>query len=171
MSKQAKAPAKGPAGAILRRSGKDGPQLIRSDGHRWTEEAEEIFLDALAATNNATWAAAQCGFARETVYARARRDPDFAERMATARTFGAGRVTDLLFQTAENFLAGRPPDPDGPFPQMSVRDAIAVVRMYEAQQGGEGKRPAWPARPRSLDEVRDSILRKLSAIARKNGLL
>ena len=76
---------RGPAGVILRANGKDGPQLVRSRGHRWTEEAEEIFLDVLAATNNATYAAAECGFSTEAIYARARRDPDFARKMGQAR--------------------------------------------------------------------------------------
>lgn len=162
---------RGPAGAILRGHGKDGPQLVRSRGHVWTEEAEEIFLDALAASNNATWAAEQCGFSREAIYKRARRDPGFAERMAAARALAYGRIDEALARAAEDFLAGREPDPDAPIVAMTVQDAIAIQKLHRASQTGSGRRPAWPARPRSLDEMRDSILTKLSAIARKNGLL
>lgn len=163
---------KGPAGEILRASGKDGPQLVRSRGHRWTEEAEEIFLDSLAASNNASWSAEQCGFSTEAIYARARRDPAFAERMALARAMGHGRVDELLARAAEDFLAGRARDPNSPMPPMTVQDAIAIVKLHRAGQAGEGaRRPAWPARRRSLEEVQASILKKLSAIARKHGLL
>ena len=35
----------GPAGKRLRADHKDGPQLIRSTGKRWSEEAEIVFLD------------------------------------------------------------------------------------------------------------------------------
>jgi hypothetical protein len=161
---------RGPAGAILRAHGKDGPQLVRSRGHRWTEEAEEIFLDVLAATNNATFAAAQCGFSTEAIYARARRDPAFARKMAEARAIAYGRLEEALAKAAEDLLAGRP-DPDGPFPDMTVADAIAILKLNRAAQTGEGRRPAWPARPRTLAEVHESILTKLSAIARKRGLI
>jgi hypothetical protein len=163
----------GPAGEILRAVGKDGPQLIQSDGHVWTEQAEEIFLDALAASNNATWSAQQCGFSTAAIYKRARRDPLFAEKMAAARAQSAGRIDEALARRAEDFLEGRPPDPETPIVDMTVQDAIAIVKLYRARQDpeGGGRRPAWPARPRSLAEVHDSILTKLSAIARKDGLL
>lgn len=75
----------GPEGRQIRAGGKDGPQIIHSKGKRWTDKAEEIFLDRLAASNNATWAAKECGFSTEAIYARARRDPAFAGRMAAAR--------------------------------------------------------------------------------------
>lgn len=161
----------GPAGAILRSHGKGGPQLIRSKGHRWTEEAEGIFLDCLAASNNATWAAEQCGFSTEAIYKRARRDPAFAEKMASARAFAWGRIDEGLTRAAEDFLEGRRPDPDSPLAGMTIQDAIAIQKLHRSAQTGEGKRPAWPARPRSLAEVHESILRKFSAIARKHGLL
>lgn len=163
---------KGPAGSIARAGGKDGPQIVQSCGKRWTDEAEEIFLDRLGATNNATSAAAAAGFSREAIYARARRDPGFAERMAAARALGYGRVDELLATAAEDFLAGKPPDPNSPIPPMTVQDAIAILKLHRASVTGEGgRRPAWPARPRRLDEVHDSILTKLSAIARKRGLI
>jgi hypothetical protein len=161
----------GPKGSIARAGGKDGPQVIRSDGKRWTDPAEEIFLDALAASNNATWAAGECGFSREAIYARARRHPDFAEKMAAARALARDRIDEGLNRAAEDFLAGRAPDPDAPLVVTSVEQAIAIQKLNAPKLTGEGRRPAWPARPRTLDEMRGSILRKLSAIARKNGRL
>jgi hypothetical protein len=163
--------ASGPAGEILRAGGKDGPQLVRSGGQRWTEQAEEIFLDCLAASNNAKWAAEQCGFSKATIYGRARRDPAFAEKMAAARAQAHGRIDEGLSRAAEDFLAGKGPGPESPFAPMTIQDAINIQKLNRAVQTGEGRRPAWPARPRSLAEVHDSILKKLSAIARKRGLL
>jgi hypothetical protein len=165
--------AQRPAGTNLRASGKDGPQMIRSKGDRWTEEAEDMFLDALSASNNATWSAEQSGFSRAAIYKHARRDPGFALRMAAARAIAHDRIDEALARRAEDFLEGRAPDPDSPIIDMTVQDAIAIVKLYRARQNpeGGGRRPAWPARPRSLAEVHESILAKLSAIARKNGLL
>lgn len=170
MTNERKAGA-GPAGRCLRASGKDGPQIIASRGKRWTDAAEDIFLDRLAASNNATWAAKECGFSTEAIYARARRDPAFAERMAAARALAQGRIDEGLNRGAEDFLAGKAPDPDAPIVVTSVEQAIAIQKLNRPVQTGEGRRPAWPARPRTLDEVRGSILRKLSAIARKRGLI
>ena len=167
-----RSPRCGPAGTVARASGKDGPQIVRSGGKSWTDAAEAIFLDRLAATNNATLAAGAAGFSRETVYKRARRDPGLAERMAAARALGVGRVDELLLRAAEDFLSGKPPDPDSPFPPMTIEQAIAIQKLNRPLATGEGgRRPAWPARPRTLAEVHESILAKLSAIARKRGLL
>lgn len=69
--------------------GKDGPQLIRTTGKRWSEEAEAVFLDHLAATCNVSIAAAACGFTRFTAYKRRRRDPGFARRWDEALAEGA----------------------------------------------------------------------------------
>jgi hypothetical protein len=160
-----------PEGRQRRAGGKDGPQIIHSKGKRWTDEAEEIFLDSLAASNNATWAAAQSGFSPAGIYARARRDPAFAERMAAARALAPGRIDEGLNRGAEDFLAGKTPDPGAPLVVTSVEQAIAIQKLNRPTQTGEGRRPAWPARPRTLEEVRGSILGKLSAIARKRGLL
>ncbi|HYW17220.1 MAG TPA: hypothetical protein VE891_13840 [Allosphingosinicella sp.] len=99
--------------------------MLRSQGHRWTEEAELVFLDCLAASNNATWSAEQAGFSTEAVYRRARRDPVFGEKMAAARAQSAGRIDEALGRRAEDFLEGRPPDPDSPIVDMTVQDAIA----------------------------------------------
>jgi len=162
---------RGPKGSSTRASGKDGPQIIHSDGHRWTDEAEGIFLDALAASNNARWSADQAGFSTAAIYARARRDPGFHERMAAARAMARDRIDEGLYRAAEDFLAGKMPDPEAPLVVTSVDQAIAIQRLNRPAETGGGRRPAWPARPRTLDEMRASILKKLSAIARKRGLI
>lgn len=171
MARSKKSGRSGPKGSIARAGGKDGPQIIHSKGKRWTDKAEEIFLDSLAASNNARWSADQCGFSTEAIYARARRDPGFHERMAAARALAKGRIGEGLDRAAEDFLAGKMPDPDTPIVVTSVEQAIAIQKLNRPQQTGEGRRPAWPARPRTLAEVHASILRKLSAIARKRGFI
>jgi len=161
-----------PAGTCLRGGGKDGPQLIESGGARWTEEAEAVFLDCLAASCNVGRSARQAGFSTAAVYKRRRSDPGFAARWQAAIAQGYARIETLLVKNAVDFLEGRAPDPDTPIPVMSVGDAIAILKLHRAAAtGAAAKYPGWRGRPRSLDEVRDSILRKLSAIARARGMI
>lgn len=145
--------------------GKDGAQLIRSTGKRWSEEAEDRFLDTLAASCNVSAAAEAAGFTRFTCYKRRRSDPGFAKRWDTALEQGAARIRALLLQRAIEALEGFAPDPDTPIPNMTVKEALSVLAAHDRRiSGGPRSRREW-ARPRSLDEMRDSILRKLEAIA------
>jgi hypothetical protein len=158
------APPAAPAGTQIL-VGKDGPQLIRSTGKRWSDAAEALFLDHLAATCNVTAAAAACGFSCTAIYKRRRRDPAFAQRWQAALELGAGRINALLLQRATEALEGFAPDPDSPIPRMTVKDALAILGHHRREvEGGPRSRRQW-ARPRSLDEMADSIMRKLEAIA------
>jgi len=147
------------------RGGKDGPQIVQSEGARWTDEAEARFLDQLAASCNVTLSAKATGFSREAIYKRRRHDPAFAERWQAALEQGYARIEMLLVQRATDALEGIAPDPDTPLAEMSVRDAVTILQLHRASVKGEGRAPGWRARPRSLDEMRDSILAKLEAIA------
>src|SRR6187401_409511 len=111
-------PGAGPAGTGIR-AGKDGPQLIRSSGKRWTEEAEAIFLDHLAASCNVTAAAEAAGFSREAIYKRRRHDPCFAERWQAALEQGYARIEMALVRRAADALEGLAPDPDTAIPAMT----------------------------------------------------
>lgn len=153
-----------PAGATARTHGKDGPQIVRTAGHRWSDEAEAIFLDHLAASCNVTAAAAAAGFSGAALYQRRRRDPGFAERWQLALDQGYARIEELLVRRATETLEGRVPDPATPIPEMSVRDAISILGQHRNSVKGEGRRQGWRGRPRTLEEMRDSILLKLEAI-------
>jgi hypothetical protein len=145
--------------------GKDGPQIVRTGGKRWSDEAEAAFLDHLAATCNVTASAAACGFTATAVYKRRRRDPAFHERWKAALVQGAVRLSALLLQRAIESLEGFAPDADTPIPAMTVNEALAVLTHHRREvEGGPRSRRQW-ARPRSLDEMRGSILAKLEAIA------
>lgn len=164
MASASKAGRTGPAGTIVRASGKDGPQVIRSTGHRWTEQAEAVFLDQLAASCNVKLSAAAAGFSTVAIYNRRRADPGFAARWQAALEQGYARIEILLVQRASDALEGFAPDPETAIPEMTVKDALAILGLHRAAVKGEGRRPGWRPRPRSLDEVRDSILTKLEAI-------
>jgi hypothetical protein len=156
-------------GTVLRASGKDGPQRVRSNGARWTDEAEATFLDHLAASANVTAAAEATGFSREAIYKRRRHDSAFAERWQAALAQGYARIEMALVQRAADALEGLAPDPDSPIPQMTVQDAVTILKLHGASVNGTGRAPGWRARPRSLDEMRASILTKLEAIAPKSS--
>jgi hypothetical protein len=156
--------ASSPQGTGIR-LGENGAHVFRSTGQRWSDEAEGVFLDHLAATCNVTAAAEACGFTVRAVYYRRRRDPGFAQRWQAALEIGSGRLGALLLQRAIEALEGFAPDPDTPIPTMSVKDALAILGHHRREvEGGPRSRRQW-ARPRSLDEMADSIMRKLTAIA------
>jgi hypothetical protein len=159
----------GPEGRQIRAGGKDGPQIIESKGKRWTQEAEEIFLDHLAVTANYTRAAKKTGFSRVAIYERRRRDPAFAERCRAAIAQAVDRIDALLVEGAERALAGRPPAPDSPIPPMTVEQAIAVVKLHRPSVTGQGRLAGWRGPARPLAAVKASILTKLSAIERHRG--
>lgn len=122
-----KTPPTGPAGtAVL--VGKDGPQLIRSCGKRWTDASEELFLDHLATTCNVAASAAAAGFSKTAVNARRRRDPAFAQRWQAAVDSGVSRIEALLLRRAEEALEGWAPDTELPIPPMSIKDAPRSAR-------------------------------------------
>lgn len=162
---------KGPTGTFLRASGKDGPQRIASNGARWTDEAEALFLDHLAASCNVRLSAEAAGFSKEALYRRRRVDPDFAQAWQTALEQGYVRLEMLLVEGA-TATASPPADRAErallPFPEMTVREAIVILQLHRASVKGDGttRGAGWRARPRRLDDVRDSILRKLEAFDR-----
>ena len=155
-------PPNGPRGTTIL-TGKDGPQLIRSQGRRWSDAAEVRFLDHLAATCNVTASASEAGFSAAAIYKRKRRDPGFAQRWQAALELGYSRIEALLLRRAEEALEGFAPDTELPIPPMSIKDALAILGHHRrAVERGPRSRRQW-ARPRSLDEMRDSILAKLEA--------
>jgi hypothetical protein len=155
----------GPEGTVMRAGGKDGPQLIRSKGDRWTEVAEAAFLDHLAASCNVLASCEAAGFCNTSVYKRRREDAGFAQRWQAALEQGYLRIEMALVRRAADALEGFAPDPDTPIPTMTVEQAIKVLDRHRATvEGGPRSKRNW-TRPRSLDEVSESIMRKLRAIA------
>ncbi len=156
--------AAGPAGTAIR-YGKDGLKVIRSTGARWTDEAEQMFLDLLAASCNVMHSAQSVGFRVESIYKRRREDPVFAQRWQAALEQGYARIEMALVRRAADAMEGLAPDLNTPIPQMSVEQALKVLSRHRATVAGTGPAGRRWARPRRLDEVRESILIKLEALA------
>jgi hypothetical protein len=147
--------------------GRWGTQVVATRGRRWSDEAEAVFLDHLAATCNVKLSAKECGFSPQALYMRRRNDPAFMQRWDAALSHGYAHLEALMVQRAIEVFEGFAPDPDAPvrMPEVTVQDALILLGHHRRKmEGGPKSRREW-ARPRSLDEVRDSILRKLEAIA------
>ena len=67
------------------------------------------------------------GFSKVAVYRRRRVDPGFAERWQAALEQGYVRIETALVGAAGDVMEGRVPDPETPFPEMTVRDAITIL--------------------------------------------
>jgi len=156
-----------PRELIVRLSKREGAQIVRAGEGRWSPGVETDFFAWLAAGFGVNHAARQIGFSTVALYKRRLRDPDFSARWAAVRAEGLARNDGLLIDSVPRAL-----DPDvmaaaDGLPSPTIAEAIQIQRLYRRDEAGEARgRSAWPARPRSLDEMRDSILKKLSAIAR-----
>lgn len=146
--------------------GRDGPRRVDSLGRRWTDEAEQLFLDELGASANVARAVQATGFCSATVYRRRRGDAGFDRRWREALAQGFDRLETLLLQRATEALEGRLPDPEHPIPAMTIAEIIRILQMHRAEVRGVGPKAAGGhARPASLDERRHSIIARLEAIA------
>ena len=160
-------PPRGPAGTSLLET-PYGPQIRSTKGHRWSDEAEALFLDQLAATCNVTLACEACGFSHAAVYRRRRKDAGFLQRWDAALAQGYAHLESLLLRRACEALEGVAPDPAAAvrIPEVSVRDALMILGHHRRRlEGGPRSRREW-ARRRSFDEARESILQKLEAFER-----
>ena len=155
--------------------GVGAPRLERP-GVPLSPDAIERFLDMLAATANVRRAAAAAGASAAGFYARRRRDDGFRMAWDAALESGRARLESLLLARAirrfdpeiEDAIDGGAIDGDRALlsdaPPMSVDEAMRLLAMARGKPAGHG-REAWRRIP-SMDEVRDSILRKLEAIER-----
>jgi hypothetical protein len=144
-----------------------GTQVVATNGRRWSDEAETVFLDHLAATCNVSLAAKACGFSAAAVYRRRRLDPAFMARWDTALAQGYAHVEALLVQRAVETLEGVAPDPTATvrIPDMTVREALLLLGHHRRRVEGGPRSRREARRRRSLEELSDSILRKLEAVA------
>lgn len=171
--------AAGHASAALARSCRieQGPidtRARRPSAGRIGAAAEQRFLTTLAETANATMAADAAGFSVAAFYQRRRADPDFQAKWDGAVADGRVALELMLLAAARRSLDGGGGDElaagqnlSTGAPSVSVSDAIDILKLSAglARAAAEGRGPKWRAPPKSLDQVRDSILGKLSRIA------
>ncbi len=148
-------------------------QVIRTGGARWSQRAERVFLEELAATCNVRAACAKAGFSTTAVYQRRKKWPGFAEEWAECLEQGYARLEMTLVELATDSLrrvaigaAAAGGDEDGE-PAMSIPEAMNLLRLHRAAvKGGPAQRYDSRAKPVDIEQVRSSILRKIEAIER-----
>jgi hypothetical protein len=148
-------------------------QIARAFPGQWTAKTEARFLKVLGETCNAKAAYAAAGKSKGSAYGHRRRWPGFERRWDDALDTGTDMLEERLMLRAENIFAeAEPPLPEPPpLPAMTVAEAIHLLHLQKRRMLELGRAPGAWKRPRTLDEVRGSILRKLSVIARKRGLI
>ncbi len=161
---------RGPKGTTIRYE-HGRVKVVATRGHRWSDAAETLFLDALAASANVTSAAEAAGFSTVAIYARRRRDAAFAARWAAAVQEGVARLEVALVRAAADTMEGLEFDSDAPIPRMTVAEATNLWRLHRDQAAGRRDSHPGPAvRLRTMDELRDGIVRKIEAIKATRGL-
>ncbi|MEA3011670.1 MAG: hypothetical protein QOD42_215 [Sphingomonadales bacterium] len=159
---------------VVRGSGGSGGgrrvQIARARLHQWTPRVEDRFLATLAATCNVKAACAEVGLSQASAYLHRERWPGFARRWGEAIAVGYARIEEALTQNGENLFSSLGLPPEAPMPPMSVEQAIHILHMHKNEVKELGGRPGRWRRPRTLDEVRPSLLRKLAAVVHGLGL-
>jgi len=159
---------------VVRGSGGSGHgrhiQIARARVKQWSPRSEDRFIATLAATCNVRASCAEVGISVPSAYKHRDRWPAFARRWDMAIADGYTRIEIALIEHGGNMFSAPEQPAQATMPPMNVEQAIHVMHMYKNRMRGIGKRPGYWRRPRTLDEVRDSILKKLSAIAAARDL-
>lgn len=159
---------------VVRGSNRRRAQIARARAGQWTARTERRFLAAAGATVNVKAACAEVGKSFGSAYAHRNRWPGFAGRWDAVLDVGTEELEERLCERAENIFAEpEPPMPDAaaPLPRMTIAEAIHLLHLQQRRMLELGRKPGRWKRPRTLDEVREGILRKFSVIARKRGLI
>jgi hypothetical protein len=177
MTEEQPAPARA-EGRVVRQEINGGTKVIRvAEGARWSDEAEERFLEELAASCNVRAAAAAAGFSTTAVYKRRMRWPGFAAAWAEAVDQGYARLEAMLVEQATDSLRvlrqtrhERKREDDGR-PNVPFAQALNLLRLHRAEvRGGKPQNYRAAEKAPDMDEIRASILRKIEAIERADAL-
>jgi hypothetical protein len=154
-----------------------GNRLKRASPERWGKRKQEAFLAELAATGNLRLASKAVGISYEAVRKRRIRDPQLDAACKAAIEACRARIPEFLAGAAvQTFDPQSLPDPDSsPLPKVTIAEAIQIAKLPRAEPRPEGipdnyeyaGRGESRPRVRTLDEVRDSILEKVEAFAKK----
>jgi hypothetical protein len=149
-------------------------QIARARAGQWTAASEDRFLEVFAATCNAKAAYSAAGKSKGSAYSHRRRWPGFDRRWSAAEAMGYDRLEEALCERGENIFSSAELPAAVPMPQlppMTIAEALSLIKLHQYQVREIGRAPGRWRRPRNLEEVRGSILRKFSAVARKRGLI
>jgi hypothetical protein len=161
--------------SVIKRSRSGRTQVIRAGAKRWSRAIEDRFFAALSTCGNVAAAARAVGFTEGCIWQRRRNWPAFRARMEEALDEAeiniefrlASMGSDIAAAGNEPPLIGEGSKAEAPVPPLPF-DADLALRFLKWREqkrtGPTGRRARWQRPPRSLDEVKESILRKLGAM-------
>lgn len=109
-------------------------QVRRAKLSQWTARVEDRFLGVLAATCNVKAACRAVGLWPPSAYSHRRRWPDFARRWDEAIAIGACELECRLHETIRHHFDRELPEPAAPLRDITVMDAIRLLRMYRSKE-------------------------------------
>lgn len=145
-------------------------QVTRARPDQWTPSGEARFLAVLAATCNVKAACTAVGMSTTSAYAHRQRWSRFARLWDEAVRDGYARIEAALVENCCNLFSAPEHPPEIDMGPITVEQAIRIVQLHRNEVHGVGRKAGRWRRPRALDEVKASILRKLEAIERARGL-
>ena len=136
-------------------------QVSRARLRQWTAATERVFLRTLAATANVRAACREAGLSVPSAYVHRSKYNSFAERWDEALDIAETRLDFALVTGCSNALGGGDPEIDceGPLPT-SFDQIFMVLRAHKKYRRRTTKLP----RPRTTEELRADILKKVRAI-------
>lgn len=174
----AEAESSGPAGRwrtqdghelVIQHGGRRFVQVRRARRKQWTPRTEARFLHALAATCNVRAAVREAETTFASAYRHRERWPDFARRWDAALEEGYDRLSTLIVANAGKVLGDPDMVPEVELTGMTFDTAIQALHLHRRQIHGDGqggRARGWWRKPRTLDDMRASIIRKLECMAR-----
>jgi hypothetical protein len=146
-------------------------QIARARLHQWDARVEDRFLATLAATCNVKAACAAAGMTAASAYNHRKRWRGFARRWDEAEEEGALRIEGALLEIGANLFSEPDVPAEVPIVGMTADHAIHLLHMHKHKLHGLGRAPGKGWRPpKSFEEVRPGIARKVEAIIRMRGL-
>lgn len=159
---------------VVRGSGGSGRgrrvQIARARVRQWCPRTEARFLTTLAATCNVKAACAEVGMWPPSAYNHRNQWPAFARRWDAAIETGYVRIEAALVAHAGNIFSDDEIACDAPMPPMTVDQALHLLHMHKHAVKGIGWRPGRRGRDPTMEEVHKSVMRKIEAIERGEGV-
>ena len=114
-------------------------QVRRANVGQWTPRVEQRFLAVLAGTANVKLACHEVGMWPPAAYNHRKRFPGFARAWDQAVAIGMDSLESHIHQNLNHFFDRDMPEPDVPMRDVSVMDAIRLMRLYEKRDRERGR--------------------------------
>lgn len=158
---------------IIKRGRKGRLQLVAARDDQWNAEVEERFMEALRGCGNVRAAAHAVGFHQSTVWNRRRLWPAFAQALEEMLEEAELALEFRIACMGNNVLPADPANDadaeegDAESPESIPFDADLAMRFlkWRDEKRRGGRRGPHP-KPPSIEEVTETILRRVAAIKR-----